>query len=255
MGISFQRSSDFTERRRQGRAPLAIEVFVRERSRSAMAVRLLDLNSFGAMVEGMILIQPDAQVWLRLPGLESLAARPVWTDGTRVGLEFEVALHPAVAARFLPAEGSHAAAVLNARPSQLAADPLLSRREQIMAGIAATDHSPLQRKKQPSGLGMFGRISRTVARQADHRAERRYADAVPQGTALSIEGTPASVLNVSPSGMKIRAALGEKEIGEPVAVSFEGFEEMTGQLVWIRGAEAGIALPPQSIELFDRAAG
>ena len=34
MSISFQRQSDFTERRRQGRASLGIEVFVRERSRS-----------------------------------------------------------------------------------------------------------------------------------------------------------------------------------------------------------------------------
>lgn len=251
MGISFQRNSDFTERRRQGRAPLGIEVFLRERSRSAMAVRLLDLSAFGAQVEGMILIQSDAQLWLRLPGLESLAARPVWNDGVRIGLEFEVALHPAVAARFLPAAGSHAAARLT-MPAGMH-DPLLSRREQIMAGIAATDHSPLQRKKRPSGLGLSGRISRTVARQADTRAECRYGDAIPEGTTLMIEGAPAVVLNVSPSGMKVRGDLGEKEIGEAICVAFDGFEEMTARLVWSNGADAGIALPPQSIELFNRA--
>jgi hypothetical protein len=113
----------------------------------------------------------------------------------------------------------------------------------------------LQRKKKPTGLGLFGRIDRRVSRQAEHRAERRYSDAIPEGTQLAIEGEAAQVVNVSPSGMKVRASLGERDIGAKVALEFEGFPAMTGELVWLRGIEAGIALPPQSIELFDRAAG
>lgn len=253
MSISFQRQSDFTERRRQGLASLGIEVFVRERSRSAMAARLLDMSSFGARIEGMVVVNPGAQLWLKLPGLDSLAVRPVWSEPGVIGLEFETPLHPAVAARFLPAAGSHAAERIN-RPGQNG-DPLLSRREQIMAGIAGSDQSPLQRKKKPTGLGMAGRISRLIPREAEHRAERRYGDAVPEGTALAIEGAPARVLNVSPSGMKVCGDLTEKDIGDSIAVNFDGFDEMTGQLIWIRGTEAGIALPPQSIELFDRAVG
>lgn len=62
MSTSFQRQSDFTERRRQGRASLGIEVFVRERSRSAMAARLLDMSSFGARIEGMVVVNPGAQL-------------------------------------------------------------------------------------------------------------------------------------------------------------------------------------------------
>lgn len=116
-----------------------------------------------------------------------------------------------------------------------------------------TDHSPLQRKKQPSGLGMFGRISRTVSRQSDTRAETRYAGAIPEGTALAVEGAPAGVINVSRSGMKICGELGEREIGENLSVEFDGFEPMTGRLVWMNGPEAGIALPAHSIGLFDRA--
>lgn len=253
MAISFQRQSDFTERRRQGRAPIGIAMSVRERSRSAMQTQLVDFTALGCQVDGLVVIQRDAQFYVKLPGLESQPARLIWTDGNRAGLEFEAQFHPAVAARFLPASGSHAAHSIAA--SSALHDPLLSRREQIMAGIAVSDHSPLQRKKQPTGMGMFGRIDRRVSRQADHRAERRYSDAVPPSTQLAVEGELAKALNVSPSGMKVRGNLTAREIGDPVRVEFEGFPEMTGQLVWMSGQEAGISLPPHSIELFDQAAG
>lgn len=252
MAISFERSSSSAERRRLGRAALQLEVSVRERSRTAMTARLIDLTSFGAQLDGVLVVQPDAQLWVRLPGLGSLAVRIAWCRDGQAGVEFETPLHPAVAARFLPAAGSHAAATV--ATSWQAADPLLSRREQIIAGIAANDHSPLQRKKRPSGLGIDGKISRTVARQVDTRAEPRFADAVPEGTALRIEGVAVAVVNVSSSGMRISGAIGRIEIGDEVVVEFTGFEPMDGRLVWLKGSEAGIALPPESIELFDRVA-
>lgn len=251
MAISFHQQSEFTERRRHGRAPLGIAISVRERSRSATEARLVDFSALGCRVNGLVVIDRSAQFFVKLPGLESQPVRLAWLDGCEAGLEFEAQLHPAVASRFLPATGSIAARTINA-PSH---DPLLSRREQIMAGIAGSDMSPLQRKKQPSGLGMFGRIDRRVSRQVDHRAERRYSDAVPPSTQLAVEGELTKVLNVSPSGMKVRGNLIAREIGDPVRIEFEGFPEMTGQLVWMSGTEAGISLPPQSIELFDQAAG
>lgn len=251
MAISFDRNTTFTERRRQGRAPLGIEVFVRERGRSAMATRLVDFSPYGCQIDGLIMVQRDTQLWVRLPGLESQAVELIWSHGTRCGLLFDIPIHPAVAARFMPAAGSHAAAaVSNVIPFP---DPLLSRREQIMSGIAGTEHSPLQRKKKPSGLGMLGRISRTVSRHSDTRLESRFSDAVPEGTSLRVEGVPVRVVNVSPSGMKVFGNIRETEIGNDLAIEFEGFEPMAGRLVWLNGAEAGIALPPQSIELFDRA--
>lgn len=253
MAISFQRQSDFTERRRHGRAPIGIAMSVRERSRSAMQAQLVDFTALGCQVDGLVVIERQSQFYVKLPGLESQPARLIWTDGSRAGLEFEAQFHPAVAARFLPASGSHAAhAVATAGESH---DPLLSRREQIMAGIAVSDHSPLQRKKQPTGLGMFGRIDRRVSRQVDHRAERRYSDAVPPSTQLAVEGELAKVVNVSPSGMKVRGNPIAREIGDPLRIEFEGFPEMTGQLVWMSGTYAGISLPPHSIELFDGEAG
>lgn len=252
MTIRFEAINATVERRRHGRAALNTQVFVRERSRSAMAAQLADLNSFGCRVEGMILVQSGAQVWIRLPGLEGIAVRVAWSEGTCFGLEFETPLHPAVTARFMPAEGSHAAAALRLHASN--DEPLLSRREQIMAGIAAADHSPLQRKKRKSGLGLTGRINRAVSRQADTRFEPRFADAVPQGTQLSIGGSAAEVVNVSSSGIRVRTALGEKDIGDELSVEFAGFDPMAGKLVWLSETEAGIALPSQSIDLVDRAA-
>ena len=107
---------------------------------------------------------------------------------------------------------------------------------------------PLQTAKR------LGYARRAVTRNVDHRAERRYADAIPEGTALAIGGENVHVLNVSPSGIKIGGAPKEAEIGDNIDLAFEGFPKMSGQLVWINGGNAGIALPEASIELFDRTA-
>jgi hypothetical protein len=252
MTVSFERKSELIERRRQGRATIGLTVALRERGRSALDAQLVDFSALGCRIDGLLIGTGSAQLWIKLPGLESLAAERMWSAGSLTGLAFDAPLHPAVAARFLPAPGSHAAEAVDYPFETL--DPLLSRREQIVAGIAATDHSPLQRRKRPSGLGMFGRINRAVTRNVDHRAERRYADAIPEGTALAIGGENVRVLNVSPSGIKIKGTPEAAEIGDNIDLAFEGFPAMTGQLVWMGGGEAGIALPEASIELFDRSA-
>lgn len=251
MTISFERKSDFIERRRQGRAGIGMTVSLRERGRSALDARLIDFSPLGCKVDGLIIGAESGQIWIKLPGLESLPAQRMWSAGNLAGLSFDIPIHPAVAARYLPAPGSHAAAAIE-NPFDGHA-PLLTRREQIIAGITQTEHSPLQRSKKPSGLGMFGRINRVVSRNVDHRAERRYGDAIPEGTALAIRGESVDVLNVSPSGLKVRGLPVQSEIGDKIDLAFEGFPEMVGQLVWMNGADAGIALPPSSIELFDRA--
>ena len=79
----------------------------------------------------------------------------------------------------------------------------------------------------------------------------RYA--IPEGTALAIGSEYVRVLNVSPSGLVCGLREGA-EIGGKIDLAFEGFPAMTGQLVWINGAEVGISLPEASIELFDRTA-
>lgn len=249
MSITLASSHSPEERRREPRSALSIAVAVRERGRSAITAQLADLSPYGCQLTRMILVHPDAQVWVRLPGLESQSMRLAWSDAGRFGFAFETPLHPAVVARFVPsAEATPAPSAPVAPPATVAA-PLQSRREQILCGITGSDRSPLQARKQPSGLGLGGRIIRLVRRRTDHRLERRFADAVPIGTALAIDGQPVELCNVSASGIRVRGALGEAGIGQRLAVEFTGCEPLTGHVVWRNDHEAGIALPERSIDL------
>ena len=253
MTISFARSREFIEGRRQGRAPINLAVALRERGRSAMDARLIDFSAQGCRINRQVVGQGLTQVWIKLPGLESLSAQRVWSDGSLAGFAFDAPLHPAVAARFLPAPDSAATVTTPFAPP----NPLLSRRDQIVAGDAGWDCAPLTRRKQPLGrglTGLAGLIKRSVSRTVDHRAEHRHADAVPAGTTLEIAGAGVSVLNVSPSGIKIKGSLTERAIGETIELAFAGFPALTGQLVWSNGHEAGIELPHAAIDLFGRAA-
>jgi len=251
VAINFARNSGTVEKRRAPRAPLGIDASMRERGRTAMDVKVLTFSAFGCQVSGYFPATAYGQAWLKLPGLESQAVTIMWNNGTSLGVEFERPLHSSVAARYLPAAGSHAA-VYAASP-QAANDRLLSRREQIMAGIAASDFSPLQRRKKPSGLGMFGKISRMTVRQVDHRNEPRHGDNLHQGPSkVIIDAVAGSVRNVSASGLRaFMPQVLEREIGEKVPVEFEGFDPIKGRIVWMNQTEVGISLPPQTIELFD----
>lgn len=251
MTINFARNSGIVEKRRAPRAPLGIDASMRERGRTAFDVKVLTFSAFGCQVAGFLPTTSDGQAWLKLPGLESQAVTLIWNNGQCIGVEFERPLHPSVAARYLPAAGSHAANYAANNPA--ANDRLMSRREQIMAGIAASDSSPLQRRKKPSGLGMFGKINRTTVRKADHRNEPRYGDNLHQGPSkVVIDAESGSVRNVSASGLRafMPHAL-DREIGDKVAVEFEGFEPIKGQIVWMNQTELGVSLPPHTIELFD----
>lgn len=237
------------ERRRHDRAPVGIEVLMRERGRNAVAARLIDFNSFGCQLEGPVLFRSDAQIWVRLPGLESLPVNLAWKCGPRMGLEFITPLHPAVAARFMP-RTSDAVGAVTVAPTP-PAPPKQSRRQQILSGIAAADQSPLQRYKQPSGQGLIGRIGQMLRRAADHRAEPRYPQ--PVASPVSVSGAPVQVKDVSASGLRVAGAFFSNTEGAEVTVDFAGFDPIVGQLVWSNGAEAGIALPPQSLNLVEQA--
>lgn len=251
MAINFARTTGNVEKRRAPRAPLGIEASMRERGRTAMDVKVLTFSPFGCQISGFLPTAGDGQAWLKLPGLESQAVTLVWSNGTCLGVEFDRPLHPSVAARYLPAAGSHAAAYAASHPA--ANDRLLSRREQIMAGIVASDFSPLQRRKQPTRLGMFGKIARASVRKADHRFEARYGDNLDQGPSkVTIDGMSGSVCNVSSSGLRaFMPSVLEREIGEKVLVEFDGFDPIKGRIVWMNQTELGLSLPQQTIELFD----
>lgn len=249
MTNSFDPDHPLDERRRHDRVPVAIEVLMRQRGFHAVAARLIDFSSFGCQLEGPALFRNDAQIWVRLPGLESLPVNLAWRRGPRLGLEFITPLHPAVAARFLPRAHQAPSAVAVAPESPAPSGQ--SRRQQILSGIAGADQSPLQRFKQPKGPGLIGRIGHLLSRVVEHRSEQRYPQ--PVTGPVRIGGTPVEVVDVSASGLRVAGAFFGQEAGRDVTVDFAGFDPIVGQLVWSTEGQAGIALPPHALDLVEPA--
>jgi hypothetical protein len=258
VGIEFNQGGGTQERRHAARSTVNHEASLRERGRSALRAQIETLSRQGCSVSGYGFVHQGGQVWVKLPGLESLGGTIAWCHELRAGITFDQPLHPAVLARLAPGMarvdglpvGVHDPAIAIPLPAN---DELLTRREQIMQGIGEADRSPLLQRKAKSSLGMTGFINRQVARQTNYRFEQRFADAVSTGSAeLTVEGHPAEVLNVSASGLKLAIEL-SGEIGDQVAVEFAGFEAYSGRLVWRRDGEVGISLPQGTIELCDRA--
>ena len=240
----------FVERRTMRRAACALDVTVRQRGRFAVAAATADLTPYGARLSGAGPFEPDSEMWLRMPGIESQTVRVVWSDGATTGVAFTQPLHTAVFARFLPADSRlmlvDAPAVPQIMPAAIA---LLPRREQIVRGFGAMQEGPLHLVKKPIGGGLDTVIRRTVTRHAEHRREERFADTLRTGPMrLTVGEATAQVRNVSASGLKIAATL-EADVGTRVAVAFEGFDAMAARVVWRRGEEIGLSLPPESLEL------
>ena len=82
--------------RRSPRVPLACTSGMRRSGGSGVTVQILDLSPEGFRVETHLELAPGADVWVRLPGLESRHARVVWADRFRFGCAFAEPLHPAV---------------------------------------------------------------------------------------------------------------------------------------------------------------
>ena len=240
----------FVERRTMRRAACALDVTVRQRGRFAVAAATADLTPYGARLSGAGPFKPDSEMWLRMPGIESQTVRVVWSDGATTGVAFIQPLHTAVFARFLPADSRMMLVTEPAVPLTLPAEiARLPRREQIVRGFGAALEGPQRHTKKPIGGGLGSVIRRTVTRHAEHRSEERCADALRTGPMrLTVGEAPAQVHNVSASGLKIAAAL-DADVGTRVTVAFEGFDAMAARVVWRRGEEIGLSLPPQSLAL------
>ena len=246
----FAPHPQFQERRSMRRAACALDVTVRQRGRFAVAAATADLTPYGARLSGAGPFEPDSEMWLRMPGIESQTVRVVWSDGATTGVAFIQPLHTAVFARFLPADSRMMLVDTTAVPQIMSAEiARLPRREQIVRGFGAMQEGPQRHTKKPIGGGLGSVIRRTVTRHAEHRAEERFADALRTGPMrLTVGEAPAQVCNVSASGLKIAAAL-DADVGTRVVVAFEGFDTMAARVVWRRGEEIGLSLPPESLEL------
>lgn len=201
----------FAERRTMRRSDCALDITVRQRGCFAVAGATADLTPYGARLSGAGPFAHNSEMWLRLPGLESLTVRVIWSHGPTTGVAFIQPLHPAVFARFLPADS------------------------RLM--LVAEDHS--------------NTVCRAVARPPEHRREDRYADALRTGPMhLTVSSCPAQVRDVSASGLKVAAGI-DADVGTHVAVEFEGFDVIAAQIMWRHEDEIGLSLPVESLELVD----
>jgi hypothetical protein len=85
-----------SERRRAPRLAISLAASLRQRSRPAFSVGLVDLSSLGCRLELSSDLEPGAAVWLKLPGLEARYSRVAWCKGGFAGIAFEDPLHEAV---------------------------------------------------------------------------------------------------------------------------------------------------------------
>ncbi len=248
MTIEFKCTTGQVEQRRARRSAVALDGAVRERGRSAQSARLTEISRSGCRIAGYWLVAPGTPVWVRIPGLENLAGHVAWSDEGGGGVAFETPLHPAVAARY-EAPGDDVVIPFPETSFPHARATLLSRREQIAQGVVETERSPLQSRKPPRGSGIAAMISRQVTRSIDQRHERRFTDVIPGSDgAVRLAGAAACVRNVSASGLKLEAAT-DARIGAQVEVAFDGFDAYDGRVVWRRGDETGVSLPPKSIDI------
>ncbi|MBV8685963.1 MAG: PilZ domain-containing protein [Alphaproteobacteria bacterium] len=84
------------EGRRAERREVVLGAGLRQRGAHAVTVQVVDLSVSGFRAATHLDLLPGSDVWLKLPGLESLHARVVWMRGHLMGCEFVRPLHPAV---------------------------------------------------------------------------------------------------------------------------------------------------------------
>ncbi|HEX8667790.1 MAG TPA: PilZ domain-containing protein [Allosphingosinicella sp.] len=85
-----------SEGRRAARAELLLGAGLRQRGAHSVTVQIIDLSTHGFRAATHLSLIEGSDVWLKLPGLESLHARVVWMRGHLLGCEFVRPLHPAV---------------------------------------------------------------------------------------------------------------------------------------------------------------
>lgn len=269
--MSTDTDSADIEQRDDFRAPLEVAISVRERGGHKLPATLLDLSCGGCRIKGAFLARSsDDDVWVRIPGLESLPTRMRWAEEGTSGLMFDRKLHPAVFQRMVAVHGqgdapgpvpAYPPAQSNASPSPErfepapapAVRPSASRREQIRAGYVIPDPGMLLDKKPvEGGKSIFTLVRRNTARTSDHRHEPRFPAPPEMDLAIGHASMSLHVANVSASGLMLATGTAA-EIGDPVEVRFSQFPPIEGSIVWKRNNSFGIALPPDSIDLTEAA--
>jgi hypothetical protein len=82
--------------RRAARREVVLGAGLRQRGAHAVTIQILDLSTHGFRAATHLDLLPGSDVWLKMPGLESMHARVAWMQGHLMGCEFVRPLHPAV---------------------------------------------------------------------------------------------------------------------------------------------------------------
>jgi hypothetical protein len=82
--------------RRAERREVKIGAGLRQRGAGGVTIDILDLSTHGFRAHTHLDLATGADVWLKLPGLESWQSRVAWVEGYIIGCEFIRPLHPAV---------------------------------------------------------------------------------------------------------------------------------------------------------------
>jgi hypothetical protein len=97
MGLVGQLSTDpGYDGRRATRTEVVLGAGLRQRGAHAVTIQVLDLSTHGFRAATHLNLMEGSDVWLKMPGLESLHARVAWMNGHLMGCEFVRPLHPAV---------------------------------------------------------------------------------------------------------------------------------------------------------------
>ncbi len=75
---------------------VSAELFIRQSNTQLFRTTLSDLSVTGFKMESCTNLDADKLVFATLPGLQTLAARIVWTNYNDYGCQFSAPLHPAV---------------------------------------------------------------------------------------------------------------------------------------------------------------
>jgi hypothetical protein len=95
LGMTAELSTSF-DGRKSSRAEVRIGAGLRQRGASSVTVHILDLSTTGFRATTHLQLMEGSDIWVKLPGLESLHSRVVWSRGHLLGCEFLKPLHPAV---------------------------------------------------------------------------------------------------------------------------------------------------------------
>lgn len=97
MGLTGELSTEPTaEGRKAERNEVSLGAGLRQRGASGVTIQILDLSTHGFRAATHLELAAGTDVWLKLPGLESLHGHVVWMRGHMLGCEFARPLHPAV---------------------------------------------------------------------------------------------------------------------------------------------------------------